>query len=183
MSETEPRDSGLRDIILDFESRRRLQWSDDDIDDLAAALGAAHEERGLDMKALRYDINTELANLTESASQFESGAAAAYHFVLSRLATPDTAPEERPYQPGTSYTARVIAARAATPTSTTEDRPWGQGIRDPKGAGKAIADAALDAAIAAIDELPAYKIPGVANPFVEYAAVLEALRGKRKGEA
>lgn len=58
--------------------------------------GAAHEERGLDVEALRYDINTELANLTESASQFESGAAAAYHFVLSRLATPEAAPEPKP---------------------------------------------------------------------------------------
>ena len=39
--------------------------------------------------------------------------------------------------------------------------------------------AALDEAIAAVGELPAYKLPNVSNPFVEYAAVLEALRGKR----
>ena len=43
--------------------------------------------------------------------------------------------------------------------------------------------AALKEAIAAVGKLRAYKLPNVSNPFVEYAAVLEALRGKRKGEA
>ena len=39
--------------------------------------------------------------------------------------------------------------------------------------------AALEEAIAAVGKLRAYKLPNVSNPFVEYAAVLEALRGKR----
>ena len=51
---------------------------------------------------------------------------------------------EQPYEE--LHAAFYEARDAATPAPTTEDRPWGQGIRDPKGTGKAIADAALDAA-------------------------------------
>ena len=87
---------GLRQLILDFASRRRLQWSDDDIADLALALsqGAAHEERRLDVEWFVREVIAYYKLYDHSEVWNERGARSLGKWLAVRLATPAPTTEE-----------------------------------------------------------------------------------------
>ena len=57
--------------------------------DWEEAEAALHVTDTLDVERLRADIKSELTAITEPVGPFESGAAAAYHYVLARLTEAD----------------------------------------------------------------------------------------------